>query len=176
MLIPFTTMGAATKSGAWKDSRLGCGSVRGRRLTAALVGLLIVVTFAFSSAGCDSYRETALQRSTAVPANLGGLTDEQVQAIVTVALAKRGWSVVRQNPGRTIADLNERQHRVRIDIVVIPQGFSINYVDSQNLRYVRSENGYETIHRKYATWIKNLSLDLQVALASVRAGLPAAGP
>jgi len=141
----------------------------------AVVGLLVALAFGLSSAGCDSYRETVLQRSTAVPANLAGLKDEQVEAIVTFALAKRGWSVVRQTPGRTIADLNERQHRVRIDILVIPQGLSINYVDSRNLRYARSDNGYETIHRKYATWIKNLSLDLQAALASVRAGAPAAG-
>jgi len=122
---------------------------------------------AFAGA-CNSYREAPLQRSTAVPSQLGSFSQEQMEAAIGVALAKHGWRVVDKVPGLFTVELTERVHRVRIQIVYGAPGIVINYVDSENMRYTRTADGTETIHRKYATWVKNLSQDIQLALATSR--------
>jgi hypothetical protein len=119
--------------------------------------------------GCNSYREAPLQRSTAVPAQIGSFSQEQMEAAIGVALAKHGWRVVDKVPGLFTVELSERVHRVRIQIVYGAPGIVINYVESENLRYARNADGTETIHRKYATWVKNLSQDIQLALATSQA-------
>lgn len=152
--------------------RSGSGMKRGpsylqQRRLFGIACALFCVGLAFAP-GCNSYREAPLQRSTAVPSQLGSFSQEQMEAAIGVALAKHGWRVVDKVPGLFTVELTERVHRVRIQIVYGAPGIVINYVDSENMRYTRTADGTETIHRKYATWVKNLSQDIQLALATSR--------
>jgi hypothetical protein len=63
-----------------------------------------------------------------------------------------GWAMQLESEGKMIGVLHVRTHMAKVEILFDTRSFSINYVDSQNLRY----NG-STIHRNYNSWVANLS-------------------
>jgi hypothetical protein len=128
----------------------------------------MVIACAVPVGGCNQYRLAPLERNvpvgTAEPAPLS--TQEHA---IEVALAKRHWAVAQKLPGRYVATLSERVHRVTVNIDYGAKGIFIDYVDSTELMYERDSSGRETIHRKYNTWVKSLADDIRLQLVQARA-------
>jgi hypothetical protein len=123
----------------------------------SLAGLCCAV--ALATVACDQYRETQLVRSTPV----GLLKPESPAALeraIETSLAGRGWAVKERAPQRYVAELHERNFVVTVAVVYNADSARIDYIDSQNLLYQKTDSG-EIIHKKYATWIKNLANDIR---------------
>ena len=137
------------------------------QLERCLLAAIVVASVALVS-GCNQYRLAPLQRNVPVGAAEPAPLPAQEHAI-EVALAKRHWAVSQKTPGRYIATLSERVHRVTVNIDYGAKGIFIDYVDSTELMYERDGKGRETIHRKYNTWVKNLADDIRILLVQARA-------
>lgn len=66
-----------------------------------------------------------------------------------------GWAMKLESEGKMIGVLHVRTHMAKVEILFDTESFSINYLDSNNLRY----NG-STIHRNYNSWVANLSKNI----------------
>jgi hypothetical protein len=124
-------------------------------------------------AGCDEYRTAALVRSVRSTVNRPGDLASTEWAIET-ALTRRHWEIREHVPGRYVAELTERVHKVQVAVVYNEQAFSIDYLNSANLLYNHNGDGSETIHRKYLTWVKNLADGIRAQQAEV--SLPGGPP
>ena len=65
-----------------------------------------------------------------------------------------GWQMKEETPGHIVGKLYLRSHVAVVDITYTLDEYSINYKDSQNLRYDPTNN---TIHKNYNGWIQNLT-------------------
>jgi hypothetical protein len=115
------------------------------------------------AAGCNEYRQAPLVRSVPV-ALLRPQDPKTVEWSIETALAKRHWKVNEHTGPRYVAQFSERSFSVTIAIVYNGAGARIDYVDSSNLFYEKGPKG-EVIHRKYATWVKNLGEEIKIAAA-----------
>ena len=86
------------------------------------------------------------------------LKEDGVEKAISRVLKRRGWRVGKKSKGKIIANLAVRSHRATIEITYNKDTYSINYVDSQNLKYNEAKG---TIHRSYNKWVNNLDRDLQ---------------
>ena len=86
-------------------------------------------------------------------ASYGGTknTLQDVEKSIVQAAVSLGWQTKIIEDGKISATLNIRKHQLIVLITYDTESVSVNYVDSENLKY----NG-ESIHRQYANWITNL--------------------
>ena len=124
----------------------------------AVAGLVGVV-----AAGCNEYRQGPLVRSVPV-ALLRPRDPKTVEWAIETALAKRHWKIHEHTGPRYVTEYAERSFSVTVAIVYNEAGVRIDYVDSNNLFYEKGPKG-EVIHRKYATWVKNLGEEIRIAAA-----------
>src|SRR4051812_10256127 len=125
-------------------------------IAAGLVGVV--------AAGCNEYRQAPLVRSVPV-ALLRPQEPKTVERAIETALAKRHWKIKEHTGPRYVSQYSERSFSVTIAIVYNGAGARIDYVDSTNLFYEKGPQGEEVIHRKYATWVKNLGEEIKIAAA-----------
>jgi hypothetical protein len=115
------------------------------------------------AAGCNEFRQAPLVRSVPV-ALLRPQDPKTVEWSIETALAKRHWTIDEHTGARYVVEYSERTFSVTVAIVYNGAGARIDYVDSNNLFYEKGPNG-EVIHRKYATWVKNLGEEIKIAAA-----------
>jgi hypothetical protein len=97
-----------------------------------------------------------------------------MEQAIESSLARRKWPVKEKAPGRYVAVITERKHTATVAIVYDAQGARIEYVESTNLLYEKTDQG-ELIHRMYNNWTKTLANDIAAATkAPVAAGAPPA--
>lgn len=96
------------------------------------------------------------------------VTAEQLENVIKRALVGRGWEVVSVENGVVNARLVLRTHIAEIRIPYNTETIDLEYVASQNLRYVKRKSGKETIHRNYNSWVNNIKQDILVALSVYR--------
>ncbi|WJV66895.1 hypothetical protein PCO86_22160 [Pectobacteriaceae bacterium CE70] len=92
---------------------------------------------------------------------VGGYTNDQVRVAIIQAGLQRKWVMTSVSPGVINGHIDDRGHVADIRITYTPTQYSINYVDSQNLK---AQHGM--IHKTYNRWINNLDRDIQLKLAS----------
>lgn len=98
------------------------------------------------------------------PIAVGKATLPQVRSAVRAALVKRGWGFKEVTPNKMQGVLNVRSHQATVDIDYnTADGIRIKYKDSVALKY-SNEDGVETIHRNYNSWIQNLERDMRTEL------------
>jgi len=78
-------------------------------------------------------------------------TLESVEKSIVKAAISLGWKAEKQTDGEIKATLNIRKHQLIILIKYDDNSFSIDYVDSTNLKKKGNK-----IHRQYANWVGNL--------------------
>ncbi|MFC1749941.1 hypothetical protein ACFL2V_14165 [Pseudomonadota bacterium] len=78
---------------------------------------------------------------------------KDVEKAIVSAATSLGWSVKRAGEGKISATLNIRTHRAVADISFTATQFSIQYQDSENLKYNESSG---TIHSNYNGWVQRL--------------------
>lgn len=91
-----------------------------------------------------------------------GLTQQQVGKAITESALNREWIVESNKDGVMNLKINVRTHMAAIKITYNNNFYSINYVDSYNLKY----NG-NVIHRNYNKWITILNRDIQQKLSAL---------
>ena len=143
-------------------------------------GILSVIFAIFpliagTGAACNDARLVPLNRTMPVGI-ITGTTAEQQEKAIEYGLAQRRWAIVQKTPGRYVAQLNERALRVVINLDYGEQGIVVTYVDSSELRYTRTEDGRELIHRRYASWIRSLVSDIRNALQNGYSNPPPPAP
>ncbi|MDY4326253.1 hypothetical protein SOV88_18435 [Pectobacterium brasiliense] len=89
------------------------------------------------------------------------VTTDQVKIAILQAGLERKWVMTPVSPGVINGHLSQRDHVADIRITYSQTSYSINYVDSKNLK---AKNG--EIHNSYNRWISNLDRDIQLKLAS----------
>lgn len=90
------------------------------------------------------------------------VTQEEVKQAIISAGTGLGWKMMPQEDGRITGRLDIRRHVAIVDITYTADRFSINYVDSTNLKY----DG-RLIHRNYNNWIMNLENRIQATIAAL---------
>lgn len=86
---------------------------------------------------------------------------EAASTMIQGAGASLGWQMQDMEPGHIVGRLPIRTHLAVVDINFDTQRYSIQYKDSNNLKY----NGTE-IHSNYNGWIENLQNAITARSAS----------
>jgi hypothetical protein len=94
----------------------------------------------------------------------GPLDDRRAEQAIKTAGSKIGWEMETVRPGLIRGTLNLREHLAVIDIDYDTEGFSINYVDSENLNY---DEGKNAIHKSYNKWIGILERRIRAEASAV---------
>jgi len=119
--------------------------------------ILFVLLSVFILAACKTTPVYNIEQSQ-VPA---GITAKQVEKNIVKALIQKGWQVKANADGVILAEILVRTHTARIEISFDASQYSINYVDSTNLKYDGKKN---TIHKNYNNWIIYIDRLIQTGL------------
>ena len=87
---------------------------------------------------------------------------EHMREAILGALAARDWVAAEDQPGMIQASLFVRAHTAKVRIEYDADSFSINYVDSTNLKYQKRSDGTEYIHDNYNSWVRILMREIAV--------------
>ena len=118
-----------------------------RLLATAFISVLLV--------GCNVIRPIHNVSVASLP-GLVAASEQDVRKAITMAISKRGWRVVSEQPGKIEAAVNVRSHQAVVDIVYSATGYGIEYKDSTNLNH-KGNN----IHRNYNKWVTMLDREIQ---------------
>ncbi|PCH94967.1 MAG: hypothetical protein COB83_10005 [Gammaproteobacteria bacterium] len=119
--------------------------------------ILFALLSVFILAACKATPVYNVEQSH-VPANI---SVKQVEKNIIKALMQKGWQVKANENGVIQAEIMVRTHTARIEISFTASQYSINYVDSTNLKYNASKN---TIHKNYNNWIIYIDRLIQTGL------------
>lgn len=96
------------------------------------------------------------------------LTLSQTREAIITAAETKGWMVQDEGSGRLGASLTVRdKHTVKVLITFTTTDFSINYVDSTNMKY-EVDAGKPTIHPFYNKWVKTLEEAIKLETRRLR--------
>jgi len=91
----------------------------------------------------------------------------QVKKAILTATETKGWIVNDKGPGKMDATLTVRgKHTVIVLITYSTTSFSINYVDSTDMKY-GIKHGEPSIHPFYNDWVKELEETIAIELKQV---------
>ncbi|NKF49975.1 hypothetical protein G3R49_05235 [Shewanella sp. WXL01] len=121
---------------------------------------LIALIFTLVLVGCKTIPVPEL-KSEPVGYNL---TQEQVKNAIVDAGYVRNWQITPVNDNLLRGTLNVRSHMLEVDIPYSAEDYSILYYGSENLKYKDGK-----IHKKVATWVRNLNLDIKKSIREAAA-------
>ena len=81
------------------------------------------------------------------------LTDQKRSSLIELAAIKNGWRCQKFSDEKSKCTLNKRDHSATVEISHNKKSYTINYLDSANLKYKQGQ-----IHQQYNKWIKNLEI------------------
>lgn len=90
---------------------------------------------------------------------------DSIYSAIKRAGYSKGWVVTKVKSGLAQAKLVLRTHVAIVEIPYTANSFSIQYKDSQNLKF-NPENG--TIHSNYNGWVTNLENAINFEIASLK--------
>ena len=90
------------------------------------------------------------------------LSLDAVGKVITSAGVTLGWQMKTVKPGTIVGTLNLRNHTAVVEVTYNTENYSINYKDSENLKY----NG-TNIHPNYNGWIRNLDSGIRAQLKTL---------
>lgn len=83
-------------------------------------------------------------------------TDEAIERAIIEAGRRKGWAIKPVEPGKMRGVLSKRRHVAVVAITYSGTDFSIQYLDSTNLKH----DG-DSIHKAYNKWVKELEVAIQ---------------
>ena len=128
--------------------------------------ILALIVVAAALFGCARDVQVYNVTGHPVPQPAQALPQSEIKNVIMLAGVDRGWTFAEVGPGQILATLLIRTHTAKVTIRYSQTEYSIQYKDSDNLRYTGS-----TIHRNYNKWIMKLEQDIENALQ--RRGLQA---
>lgn len=91
----------------------------------------------------------------------------QVKKAILTAAETKGWLVNDKGPGKMDATLTVRgKHTVIVLITYSTSTFSINYVDSTDMKY-GLKNGEPSIHPYYNEWVQELEDAIKIEVKQI---------
>lgn len=95
------------------------------------------------------------------------ITLSQAKTAITAAAVAKGWVVNDKGPGKMTATLTVREkHTVVVLITYTATSFSINYVDSTDMKY-GIRHGEPSIHPFYNDWVKQLEETIEIEIQAL---------
>ena len=123
------------------------------------------IVFVFAIAACNLNVKPVYNVDRASFNSPEPLTEAQATEAILNAGSKLGWNMVEVESGLIRGDINVRgKHDASVAVSFDGQGYSINYNDSQNLKY-DPETG--SIHKNYNSWVQNLERQIRIESGSV---------
>lgn len=96
-----------------------------------------------------------------------GMSLNQVKKAIVAAAVAKGWTLDDKGPGKMTATLVVRhKHTVVVLITYTTTTFSINYVDSTDMKY-GTRDGEPAIHPAYNEWVKELEQTIAVEIRAL---------
>ena len=95
------------------------------------------------------------------------VTRQDLEQVVTIVGATRGWKVANSTEGRMELTNVIREHTMSIELTYDATGYGIRYLQSTNLLYeelARSGATLRVIHGNYNGWIKDLVSGINAGL------------
>jgi len=131
-----------------------------KKLISLSVILLVGVLF---MTGC---RSTAVYNVVEAPLPMTKkVSNDKIFKAIKAAGRSLGWNVKKIKNGEAKASINVRgKHTAVVKITYNQKNYSINYVNSQNLKYDAEKN---TIHKNYNSWVMNLDRAIQFELDAI---------
>jgi len=131
-----------------------------RSFTYLLLGFFALQSFIATPALADQKVKTFYEEISSSTGKT--ITASAVVKAFKTCSAHRGWKFTRIAAGKLVGQLNVRgKHNVEVDVEYNAKAFRITYKDSRNMRYNAEEN---TIHKRYNSWVSNLSNDVLFCL------------
>ena len=124
-----------------------------------LGSLLVVLAIAACNHATDIYNVELSSYNATAP-----LDAQSAETAIKRAGSKIGWQMDTIRPGLIRGTLNVRKHLAVIDISYDSEGFSIEYVDSENLQY---DEDAQVIHKSYNKWIGILERRIRAEASSI---------
>jgi hypothetical protein len=116
-----------------------------------LLFVVVVVVVSVAGAGCGHRSRALYEPGTIVASEYRG----DVKQGIRQALFDFGWFVESDRPGEIIARQTKGDIQARVKVLYSGRKITVKYLDSMNLNY-SNEEGFETIHSRYNTWVRNL--------------------
>jgi hypothetical protein len=127
-----------------------------RAMTVLMLGLLLFLPgAAFAGRPIENLADVP------IPAKADGTprTREEVRMAILQGCSAKGWTGADDGEQKIRASILVRgKHYVEVSIPYTTQLYSILYLSSRNMDYDEKK---QTIHRKYAAWVGNLSAAIQ---------------
>jgi hypothetical protein len=131
-----------------------------RNFTYLLLGLFALQSFIATPALADQKVKTFYEEISSSTGKT--ITASAVAKAFKTCSAHRGWKFTRVAAGKLIGQLNVRgKHYLEVDVAYNAKAFKISYKGSKNMRYNAEAN---TIHKRYNSWVSNLSSDVLFCL------------
>lgn len=125
--------------------------------------IIIMIIVVFTLTSCARTQPIYNVEEQAIVASV---SSEQVEESIIAALTHKGWKIIEQSPGKINAFIDVRgKHNAEIQIAYTTSNFSINYVNSGNLKYGTNRKKQTVIHRNYNKWITLLNNEIRMNLS-----------
>ena len=124
----------------------------------AIITLIVLV-------GCSRTQALVNYEQRLVPDDL---TIEQVRkSIHRAVVSHTSWRIKSKADGVINAEVMVRDHTAEVEIRYNQEFYSVNYVNSTNLKYGVNKKKQTVIHKNYNRWINNLVNRIEVELNTV---------
>lgn len=125
---------------------------------------LASVLFVFATTACVNHATGIYNVDRATYNATDALNSERAERAIRNAGSRLGWEMATVQPGLIRGTLNLREHQAIVDIDYDGRGYSINYIDSENLKYDEEKN---VIHKNYNNWIRNLERQIRIESGNI---------
>ncbi|WP_303903256.1 hypothetical protein [Thiohalomonas denitrificans] len=125
-----------------------------------MIKVLTIALVVGMAAGCRTAPVYDIDDAPVVASTDKQLSAEQVKKAIFRAGGGLGWVMKDSGNNHLEGTLRLRKHMAQVDIRYSPKSYSIQYKDSQELRY----DG-EKIHQNYNGWIQRLQQRIQAEIS-----------
>jgi hypothetical protein len=91
-------------------------------------------------------------------------TLDNLQQVIRIAAATRGWKVATQAVGRMELINVVRDHTMSVELAYDETGYRLRYLQSTNLLYAAKGGNLRVIHKNYNEWLNELVLAINGGL------------
>jgi hypothetical protein len=123
------------------------------------IGIVVIATLLVLITGCKARPVLNIEEAP-VMTSAKNVSAKQISNAIVKAGISRGWVMKPVNgKNEIIATLHVRTHMAKVSIKYTNEFYSIEYLDSSNLKYDGTN-----IHGRYNKWIMNLDRSIQTQL------------
>ena len=135
--------------------------INAKFLISAMAAAVLLVGCGRATVPVVNYNDVSFTTTSKKP------TLDRVKKAILTATETKGWVVNDKGPGKMDATLTVRgKHTIIVLITYTTSSFSINYVDSIDMKY-GVKHGEPSIHPFYNDWVKELEETIAIELKQV---------